>query len=185
MKVKGLLVAAVAAMLCFGARSASAIEAPNHEGDVNLNAHFGFVPGIGANVSVDYVLVNSWWEGHFTIGGFGGFNQDRDTYTGVGYKYEQVYSNISVMARATYGLNISDIFEVHAGAMTGPCFRSWKYEVKDGTYTFNDADDKEVTIDGAGFVGCRLFVSDGFALSAEIIGGAYESYFNLGVSFKF
>ena len=46
MKVKGLLVAAAAAMLCFGAQSASAIEAPNHEGDVNLNAHFGFVPGI-------------------------------------------------------------------------------------------------------------------------------------------
>ena len=185
MKVKGLLVAAVAAMLCFGAQNASAIEAPNHEGDFNLNAHAGFVPGIGANVSADYVLVNSWWKGHFTIGGYVSFNRDVDVYKGVGYKYEQVYSNFAVMARATYGLNITDRFEVHAGAMTGPCFRSWNYEVKDGAYTFTDDDDKETVVDGAGVAGCRFFLSDNIALSAELIGGLYQSYLNLGISFKF
>ena len=183
MKVKGLLVAAVAAMLCFGAQNASAIEAPNHEGDFNLNAHVGFFPGIGANISGDYVLVNSWWKGHFTIGGFIGFNRDKDEFHNFGYDYEQVFSNFSIMARSTYGLNITDKFEVHAGAATGPCFRSWKYEWHDNTSQYDD--DKETVLDWAGIAGCRYFLSDNFALSAEINYSAYMSYINLGMSFKF
>ena len=71
MKVKGLLVAAVAAMMCFGAQNASAIEAPNHEGDFNLNLMGGFLSeysgGIGASVSGDYVLVNSWYSSYLTL----------------------------------------------------------------------------------------------------------------------
>lgn len=183
MKVKNLIVAAMAAVLTLGASTASAIEAPNHEGTFNLNAHIGFVPGIGANVSGDYVLVNSWWKGHFTVGGIVGFNRDKDKFNGFGYKYEQIYSNLSIMARATYGLNITDKFEVHAGAASGPCFRSWKYEWHG--YDASKDDDKDVVFDGAGIAGCRYFVTDNLALSAELIGGLHMSYLNLGVSFKF
>lgn len=186
MKVKGLLVAAAAAMLCFGAQSASAIEAPNHEGDFSLNAHVGFLPGVGANISGDYVLVNSWWKGHFTIGGFLGFNRDDDEYHYADWKYERIYSNFSIMARATYGLNITDKFEVHAGAATGPCFRSWKYEWHGHDHSwYTDDKDKETVLDWAGIAGCRFFVTDNLALSAELNYSAYMSYLNLGVSFKF
>lgn len=183
MKVKGLLVAAVAAMLCFGAQNASAIEAPNHEGDFNLNAFVGFWPGVGANVSGDYVLVNSWWQGHFTIGAYIGFNSTTDSYTHWDYKY----SNISIMPRATYGLNITDKFEVHAGAMTGPCYRLWtvKYDKEYKAIGSKDYDDHEVTLDWGGIAGCRYFLTDNFALSAELNYSAYMSWINLGVSLKF
>jgi hypothetical protein len=183
MKVKGLLVAAIAAMMCMGAQNASAIEAPNHEGDINFNAHIGFAPGVGGNLSLDYVLVNSWWEGHFTIGGFGGFNTHKNSYSSSKDEYDQIYTNISIMARSTYGLNITDNFEVHAGAMTGPCFHSWKYDVKKGSHPNND--DSEVKLNTVVIAGCRFFMSDGVALSSEMIWGGYQSYFNFGLSFKF
>ncbi|MBR6083364.1 MAG: outer membrane beta-barrel protein [Salinivirgaceae bacterium] len=187
MKVKGLLVAAAAAMLCFGAQNASAIEAPNHEGDFTLNIQGGFLSeysgGIGASVSGDYVLVNSWWKGHFTVGGFGEFNHSKDDLGWVGYDIK--YTNIAVMARATYGLNITDKFEVHAGAMTGPVFHSWKYQWKDDGKKVELDDDKSVDFGGAGVAGCRFFLSDNFALTAELIAGTHLTYFNAGVSLKF
>ena len=185
MKVKGLLVAAVAAMMCMGVQNASAIEAPNHEGDFFLNVQGGFFSeysgGIGANVSGDYVLVNSWWKGHFSVGGFLEFNQstDKDWVPGVDMKY----TNFAIMARATYGLNITDKFEVHAGAMTGPVFHSWKYEGNNSSY--KDDDDKEAVFGGAGFAGVRYFFSDNFAVTSELIGGTHLTYFNVGVTFKF
>ena len=185
MKVKGLLVAAVATMICFGAQNASAIEAPNHEGDFNLNVMAGFLSeysgGIGANVSGDYVLVNSWWKGHFTVGGFLEFNKttDKDWVPYVDMKY----TNFAVMARATYGLNITDKFEVHAGAMAGPVFHSWKYDYSGNQYNYDD--DKEVVFGGAFLAGIRYFFSDSFAVTSELIAGTHLTYFNAGVSFKF
>lgn len=184
MKVKGLLVAAAAAMLCFGAQNASAIEAPNHEGDFFLNIQGGmfseYSGGLGASVSGDYVLVNSWWKGHFTIGGFVGtsFSQDKHDWG------KQSFTNFSIMARATYGLNITDRFEVHAGAMTGPVYHSWKYKYESG-YTVDHADDHEFTFGGAGVAGIHFMLSDNFALTSEFIGGPHQTYFNAGISLKF
>ena len=188
MKVKGLLVAAVAAMMCFGAQNASAIEAPNHEGDFNLNVMGGFLSeydgGVGVSVSGDYVLVNSWWKGHFTVGGFVEYNVDK-------YKYaeywDRCYSNFSIMARSTYGLNITDKFEVHAGAMAGFTHWSYKYKAKNGgdEYKPGDDDTKGNDPNGAGLVGCRFYLTDNFALTAECIAGPHLTYFNGGLSFKF
>ena len=184
MKVKGLLVAAAAAMLCFGAQNASAIEAPNHEGDFFLNIQGGMFSeyngGLGANISGDYVLVNSWWKGHFTIGGFVGTSVSNDK-----HNWGKVsYTNFSIMARATYGLNITDRFEVHAGAMTGPLYHSWKYKYESG-YTVDKEDDHEFVFSGAGVAGIHFMLSDSFALTSEFIGGPHQTYFNAGISLKF
>jgi opacity protein-like surface antigen len=189
MKVKGLLVAAAAAMLCFGAQNASAIESPNHEGDFFLNIQGGMFSeyngGLGASVSGDYVLVNSWWKGHFTIGGFVGTSTSKDEYKINGQKvYDERFTNFSIMARATYGLNITDRFEVHACAMTGPVFHSWKYKYESGT-TVDHADDHEFIFSGAGVAGIHFMLSDAFALTSEFIGGPHQTYFNAGISFKF
>ena len=189
MKVKGLFVAAVAAMMCFGVQKASAIEAPNHEGDFTLNIQGGLFSeydgGMGVNVSGDYVLVNSWWKGHFTVGGFVGTSMSKDQYKYEGKKYwECRYTNFALMARATYGLNITDIFEVHAGAMTGPIFHNWKYKYENGI-TVDHEDDHEFIFSGAGVAGIRFFLSDNFAITSEIIGGPHLTYFNAGISLKF
>ncbi|MBR5643298.1 MAG: hypothetical protein IKW77_03855 [Salinivirgaceae bacterium] len=189
MKVKGLLVAAVAAMMCMGAQSASAIEAPNHEGDFFLNIQGGmfseYSGGLGASVSGDYVLVNSWWKGHFTIGGFVGTSFAKDDYKLNGERiWKRSFTNFSIMARATYGLNITDKFEVHAGAMTGPVYHSWKYKYESG-YTVENADDHEFIFSGAGVAGIHFMLSDNFALTSEFIGGPHQTYFNAGISLKF
>jgi len=181
--MKKLVLAAMAAVLSLASFNASAIENPNNVGDFNLNAFVGFVPGVGINVSGDYVLVNSWWKGHFTIGGMAGFSTRTEDYNGWGYKYEEKWSSTAVMARATYGLNITNKFEVHAGAASGIAFRSWKYEWH-GNEAHGD-DDTDLVFQGAGIVGCRFFVTDKLALSAEIIEGCELSQMNLGVSFKF
>ena len=189
MKVKSLLVAAVAAMMCMGAQTASAIEAPNHEGDFFLNVQGGILSeysgGIGASVSGDVVLVNSWWKGHFTIGGFLATNTSKDEYKYGGVKYwETRYTNFALMARATYGLNITDKFEVHAGAMTGPVYHNWKYKYETG-HTVENEDSHSVDFGGAGVAGIRFFLSDSFALTSELIAGTHLTYFNAGISFKF
>ena len=188
MKVKGLLVAAAAAMLCFGAQSASAIEAPNHEGDFFLNIQGGLggdnSTGLGASVSADYVLINSWWKGHFTIGGFVGTGFDKqEHYEWIGTEWiERTWVNTSFMARATYGLNITDKFEVHAGAMAGATLRFWS---EDPELTTRDNDGHEFAPNGAGVAGIHFMLSDNFALTSEFIGGLHITYFNAGISFKF
>jgi opacity protein-like surface antigen len=189
MKVKCLLVAAAAAMLCFSTQSASAIEAPNHEGDFTLNIQGGlfseYSGGIGASVSGDYVLVNSWWKGHFTIGAFVGTNTSKDEFKYLGEKWwECRYTNFTLMARATYGLNITNAFEVHAGAMAGPIYHNWKYKYENGV-TVDHEDDHEFIFGGAGVAGVRFFLSDNFAITSEFIGGPHLTYFNAGISLKF
>ena len=51
--------------------------------------------GIGA---FDYVLVDSWWKGHFTIGGQ------------VGFEANKYWKTLSAAPRVTYGLNLSEKF---------------------------------------------------------------------------
>ncbi len=185
MKVKGLLVAAVATMICFGAQNASAIEAPNHEGDFNLNVMAGFLSeysgGIGANVSGDYVLVNSWWKGHFTVGGFLEFNKttDKDWVPYVDMKY----TNFAVMARATYGLNITDKFEVHAGALAGLGFIAERIHYD--TTAIEDARANTLRPCLGGLAGVRYFFSDSFGVTAEFNYSNYGALANVGVAFKF
>lgn len=160
---------------------ANAIENPYSEGTFLLSAHFGFTPGIGMNVVGDYVLINEWWKGHFTVGGYLGFNTRSYDY----YGYDQNYSNFSVLPRATYGLNITDDFEVHAGMVSGLTVRSWKYRYHDSSSVRYD-DDTDVRFSIGPVVGCKYFVSEGFGLSAEMCyAGWGTSYLNAGVTFKF
>lgn len=162
------------------APKANAIEGPYSQGTFLLNAHFGFVPGIGANVAGDYVLVDEWWQGHFTVGGYVGFNTRHYD----NYYYDQHYNNFSILPRATYGLNISPEFEVHAGVVSGVTIRSWKYDDIYEGYTYTDDRDAVFTI--GTFVGCKYFLSDSFGLSAEMCYAGWGcSYLNAGITLKF
>ena len=96
---KLLMVAALAVV----SYSANAELAPQwSKGTVLVNANVG-VLDTGGDVSVDVVLVDSWWKGHFTVGGemdFSTLSKDKVAF--------------GLTPRATYGLNITDKFEVHA-----------------------------------------------------------------------
>ena len=158
---KILMVAAMAIV----SYSASAELAPQwSKGTVLVNANAGVLDA-GGDVSVDVVLVDSWWKGHFTVGGEMDFSTPSKDKVAFG-----------LTPRATYGLNITEKFEVHATVGLG--IGAWTYD--DGT-TKKD----ESFIMYNEMVGCRFFLLDKLALFSEI-GYSYNfSYYRLGLSLKF
>ena len=158
---KILMVAAMAIV----SYSANAELAPQwSKGTVLINANGGLLD-TGADLSVDYVLVDEWWKGHFTVGGEFDFSTPRAHEVAFGFT-----------PRATYGLNITSQFEVHAAVGLGFAFRDYKYEnVKEENFfvMYNE------------MVGCRFFFTDAIAAFSEI-GYSYNfSYYRLGITLKF
>ena len=176
---KLISIIAVAAIALTASFSAKAIEDPDAVGTIKAGARVGLYPGIGSNVSVDYVLVDSWWKGHFTIGAFTGFKLY--FISGDNYSYRDNY--FSIMPRATYGLNITDKFEVHAGAMSGVYFFKQKSKIE-GSYTIKGKD-RSTGFDYGTFVGCDYFFSGAIGVTAEL--GYFSSmpYTNVGLVLKF
>ncbi len=151
---------------------AQAIEDPNPKGTTVIGVRAGYYPGFGANVVGDYTLVDSWWKGHFTVGGYLGFNSR--TY---GYEtYHWTYSNFAVMPRVTYGLNITKEFEVHAGVMAGLCLTHWPSDYY--------GENNQLHFIHGELVGARYMFTPKFGVEAELIYTGYMSYFNAGVTFK-
>lgn len=172
MKKSVLVMFMVGVLALAAAPKVNAIENPYKEGTFLLNVQIGFVDGVGSNVSGDFVVENGWWKGHFTVGGYVGFNV-YNHYRHDGADWHN--TNIAFLPRATYGLNISNDFEVHAGIMTGFTVRNYEY-----------VDDNDVLFCGGPLIGCRYFFSDAVGLVAETFycgGGA--TILNAGLTFKF
>lgn len=149
--------------------SASAELAPQwSKGTMMVNAAIGVQP-FGGTVSLDYVLVDEWWKGHFTVGGEFDFS--------VPYKHETA---IGVTPRATYGLNITPEFEVHVTAETGFGFRTWQYWNGE-----KDVKTSDSFILFGGFAGCRYFFTDNLAVLAEIGGENWFPALRAGITYKF
>ena len=183
---KVFLLAMVAFMTLAMSHEAKAIEDPNPSGTLVVGARAGLFYGYGANVVADYTLVDYWWKGHFTIGGYTGFNWNPwrvDTETVERYGFW----NWALMPRATYGLNITNDFEVHVGVMAGFCVQRWpnQYVAEPNRFLFTHGE----------FAGVRYMFTDNFGVEAEVIYSSnfgahgYDpygmSYFNIGVTFKF
>ena len=146
MKKFGMLLAVAA--LAMVSYNASAELAPQwSKGTMIINANAGLLD-TGADLSVDYVLVDKWWKGHFTVGGEIDFS--------IPVKHEVAFG---FTPRATYGLNITDQFEVHAALGVG--FGMWNY--KNGDYS-----DHGTFIMYNDLIGCRYFFSDNIGLLAEV-----------------
>jgi len=170
-----LMVALMTVGVC---QKAQAIEDPNPKGTMILGIRAGVVPGFGANVVGDYTLVDSWWKGHFTVGGYVGYNNRSYHWSG----YTSHYSNFAIMPRATYGLNLTKEFEVHVGVMTGLTFQldRWVY---DSPSVSNDSY-SHYYFTHAELVGARYMFNEKFGAEAEIVYSGYMSYFNAGVTIK-
>ena len=113
--------------------------------------------GIGA---FDYVLVDSWWKGHFTIGGQ------------VGFEANKYWKTLSAAPRVTYGLNLSEKFEVHVGFAAGYYHDFGSYYSYRGFYS-NE------------FVGMHFSFSDSMAFTAQVGYAAYSPTVTAGISFRF
>lgn len=158
----------IAAMAMVSYSASAELEPQWSKGTMMVNAAVGVQP-FGGTVSLDYVLVDEWWKGHFTIGGEFDFS--------VPYKHETA---IGITPRATYGLNITPEFEVHVTAETGFGIRSWKY--------WNGERDVKTTdsfILWGGFAGCRYFFTENLAVLAEIGGEDWFPALRAGITYKF
>ena len=173
---KVLLLLAVAFLSLATSFKAQAIEDPNPKGTLVLGAQAGFLPGIGANVFGDYVLVDSWWRGHFTVGGellyrhYGRFVTGYDRYS---------FNDFAVAARATYGLNIIPNLEVHAGVLTGVGFGTWSWH-----YEGDHERHSYVGFCYGVLTGARYFFTENFGVTAEFQYSSFGNYTNVGVVFK-
>ena len=160
-KIGKILAIAALAMVSY---SASADLAPQwSKGTMIANANLGVQP-FGGSVSLDYVLVDEWWKGHFTVGGE------------IDFRSENHWTAFGATPRATYGLNITDQFEVHAAVGVGFGLANYKY---------NDVKGDDNFIMWNEFVGCRFFFTDNIAVMAE---AGYSNWFpelRAGISFKF
>ena len=158
----------IAAMAIVSYSASAELEPQWSKGTMMVNAAIGVQP-FGGTVSLDYVLVDEWWKGHFTVGGEFDFS--------VPYKHETA---IGITPRATYGLNITPEFEVHVTAETGFGIRSWKY--------WNGERDVKTTdsfILWGGFAGCRYFFTENLAVLAEIGGEDWFPALRAGITYKF
>ena len=158
----------IAAMAMASYSASAELEPQWSKGTMMVNAAIGVQP-FGGTVSLDYVLVDEWWKGHFTVGGEFDFS--------VPYKHETA---IGITPRATYGLNITPEFEVHVTAETGFGIRSWQY--------WNGERDVETTdsfILWGGFAGCRYFFTENLAVLAEIGGEDWFPALRAGITYKF
>ena len=175
----------VAAVALIGSYQAKAIEDPFAKGTVIAGAHFAVLPGIGTTVYGDYVLVDSWWKGHFSVGAEFGYT--RRTYRSYDVSIGDIFdldfnvvetktkwNNFAALTRTCYGLNITDRFEVHAGALLGLGIMSTK-ELPKPEYGFA----------WGGLMGLRFFFTDFLAGSFEMQYTGYSPILNLGVAFKF
>lgn len=158
----------IAAMAMASYSASAELEPQWSKGTAMVNAGIGVQP-FGGTVSFDYVLVDEWWKGHFTVGGEFDFS--------IPYKHETA---IGITPRATYGLNITPEFEVHVTAQTGFGVHSWKYW--DGE---KDVKTSDSFILWGGFAGCRYFFTDNLAVLAEIGGENWFPALRAGITYKF
>ena len=175
---KVLLLSAVAFLILATSFKAQAIEDPNPKGTFVLGAQAGFLPGIGGSVFGDYVLVDSWWKGHFTVGGELLYRHYGRIVTGYDYRYS--YNDFAFAARATYGLNITSKFEVHAGVVAGVGFSRWGWKNVEN----NQSHESHVGVCYGGLAGVRYFFTNSFGVTAEVQYASYGPYTNVGVVFK-
>lgn len=165
---KIITILAVAFIGIVSASNANAIEDQWSKGTMVAGVTAGLDPwtvggiGLGGIAFGDYVLVDSWWKGHFTVGGQLGYE---------GYRYADVdgrhwQSHFSVAPRVTYGLNITNQFEVHAGIASGLAFGG-------GIHPYHSE-----------FVGLHYFFSNALALTAQVGYAWYSPSVLAGISIK-
>ena len=150
--------------ICLSASfKASAIVDPRPAGTKTVGVMAGIDPffrnvGIGGLAYIDYVLTDNWWKGHFTVGGQVGYEH-----------FSRFKSNaFSVAPRITYGLNITERFEVHAGLSMG----YYNYSGLGGFYHGE-------------FIGVYYELAPSFKLAAQLGYTAFSPALCVGVAFQF
>lgn len=170
---KVFMLVMVALMTLGVSQKAQAIEDPNPIGTLVVGVRCNMEPGYhyfgaGANIVGDYTLIDHWWIGHLTVGGF------------IGSNFNTLHmSHFAFMPRVTYGLNITNDFEVHAALMLGLGVRHLSLKHYPEDYDYN-----RVYFAHGELLGCRYYFTPNIGVEAEM-GYTYTmGYFNVGVTFR-
>ena len=180
---KVIMLVMVAIMTLAVSQKAQAIEDPNRKGTTVIGLRAGFLPGFGSSATVDITAVNNWWKGHFAVGAYAGFNVNNfNRYN----DYRDYYVHFGIMPRASYGLNITRDFEVHAGVMMGAAMWQHTYKYLDnGHGGFENHSESHWNFCHSEFVGARYYFTPNFGVEAEANYSNYMSYLNVGFTFRF
>ena len=160
--MKKTIILALVTFLTFATSfKAQAIEDPYSTGTFIGSAHLGLVPGIGTNVSGDYVVFDNLWIGHLTAGAYLGY-----TYRfGNAFYHTPSSKYLDLLGRVTYGVNLNDLIEVHLGIMLGPDWRFGKMNYVDDTH-YDKFSDLHFAIGAV--TGARVRLVDNLFASAEV-----------------
>ena len=184
---KVIMLVMVAIMTLAVSQKAQAIEDPNRKGTTVIGLRAGFLPGVGSSATVDITAVNNWWKGHFAIGAYAGFNFPftRHIVDGTNYDVIERTVNIGIMPRASYGLNITKDFEVHAGVMMGAALHRHYYTYNYHNGEVNHDSENDWFFCHGEFIGVRYYFTPNFGVEAEANYSNYMSYLNVGFTFRF
>ncbi|MBR3075228.1 MAG: hypothetical protein IKH11_05690 [Bacteroidales bacterium] len=187
-----LTVAAVA--LCASVNS-GAVEEPDAKGTVAISAYAAPKFIFGASLTShairvhwgttfaatgDYVITNNIWKGHLSVGlALGGYVCPKMALDS-GAEFRSAFS---LAPRVTYGLNLTEHIEVHAGFSAGPYLHTEQVYYTDGTKEY--ASPTSISFATGVIVGFRYFLSQNFALAAEVDTQAGLPTLGLGATFKF
>lgn len=142
--------------------NAQALGKPLEQGTIVGTVALGFQPGIGGSLGAEYVVADSWWEGHFAVG----LGLNALAFSDAGFNY-------SIMPKATYGIFVCDAIEVHAGVQLG--FGHNKNRGNGFAY--------------GGLLGGRFFFNDTMAVGLELNytgwNKAYTPFASLGYTILF
>lgn len=202
-----------AALLLFVATPSYAIEEPNPQGTITLgvqlgplmdidtyglglydfgdyfnydNLKHGFMLGFAPAITADYVLVDSWWKGHFSIGLVLGAGWNSAIFQEKSWRYKE--SIYYVAPRVLYGINLSPKFEVHAGFATGVNFHLDNRGIDD-QYGYPVILDK-MHFQRAGFefdftMGGRFNFTENLSLTADLNFVGHMPGLGIGMAFTF
>lgn len=189
--MKKYLLSALFALSCiFASLPASAVEDPYPSGTLLVGAQIGpdFVVGINSGFTLgiapaliaDYVLADSWWIGHFTVGGAVGctYVGGIDMSTGV-----ETRANFFVAPRVTYGINLGDGLEVHAGLTAGPYLHYDQVILTSGDKKYDHP--SSLKFDPGFILGARYFFNDRFGVSAEFNSADFKPILGAGLVYLF
>ncbi|MFV0344974.1 MAG: outer membrane beta-barrel protein [Bacteroidales bacterium] len=157
-------------------------QAPIDQGEVQLNAGFGFSNGgLPIYAGAEFGIGNN-----ISLGGLLSYRGDKDSYSvaGTGYSWKYRYTTIAAFGNYHFNelLNIPSKFDFYAGVSLGYTIFKAKY---DGSGSVSYAGSEGSGFYFSGQVGGRYFFTDRFAVNLEFGGGNYISGGKLGITYKF
>ncbi|MBQ7459513.1 MAG: hypothetical protein IJS70_10125 [Bacteroidales bacterium] len=186
---KTITIAFCALAMALISTNLSAVEDPDPRGSLRVGAHLGpdFVIGMSSGLTIgpalyltgDYVLVDSWWIGHFTVGAALGGTHVGNIKMDSGV---ETRTNLFIAPRATYGINLSDRIELHIGLVSGPYLNHDQVRLNDGTKKYDHP--LNFRWDVGGLFGARFSLNDRFGLSAEFNTASFHPYLSVGAVYR-